>query len=94
MSYYDTVTMLGYRDLLRGHLLYSEKRSRILERGNPEASSYNTMVNVLPFHKLDMAGRVRFLDGDSEIYPGLSILGWGGHTNYLYYPNSINGILR
>ena len=38
------------------------------------------MVDALPFHKLNMAGRVRFLDGDSEIYPGLSVLGLGGHT--------------
>lgn len=39
-----------------------------------------SMVNILPFHELNMAGRVRFLDGDSEIYPGLSVLRFGGHT--------------
>lgn len=38
------------------------------------------LADILTFQKLNMEGRVRFLDGDSEIYPGVRTLAWGAHT--------------
>ena len=37
-------------------------------------------VQLEAFEKLNLDGRVRFLDGDSEILPGLSTIFTGGHT--------------
>lgn len=37
-------------------------------------------VQLEAFEKLNLDGRVRFLDGDSDIYPGLSTIFTGGHT--------------
>jgi glyoxylase-like metal-dependent hydrolase (beta-lactamase superfamily II) len=39
-----------------------------------------TMADILAFQKLNMNGRVRYLDGDSDIYPGLGTLHYGAHT--------------
>ena len=37
-------------------------------------------VQLEAFEKLNLDGRVRFLDGDCEIYPGLSTIFTGAHT--------------
>jgi glyoxylase-like metal-dependent hydrolase (beta-lactamase superfamily II) len=47
---------------------------------SPPSMQGKPMVDILTFQKLNMQGRVRFLDGDSQIYPGLSTLHWGAHT--------------
>ncbi|MFC2022346.1 MBL fold metallo-hydrolase [Chloroflexota bacterium] len=46
---------------------------------------------ILTFQKFNMAERIRFLDGDCEIYPGLGTLGWGFHTPGLCRPSAIMG---
>jgi glyoxylase-like metal-dependent hydrolase (beta-lactamase superfamily II) len=46
----------------------------------PEFLHGKSSVQLEAFEKLNLDGRVRFLDGDSEIYPGLSTIFTGGHT--------------
>jgi glyoxylase-like metal-dependent hydrolase (beta-lactamase superfamily II) len=37
-------------------------------------------ADILTFQRLNIAGRVKFLDGDSAIFPGVNTLAWGAHT--------------
>jgi glyoxylase-like metal-dependent hydrolase (beta-lactamase superfamily II) len=46
----------------------------------PDFLHGKSSVQLEAFEKLNLDERVRFLDGDSDIYPGLSTIFTGGHT--------------
>lgn len=46
----------------------------------PQFLNGRPAVDLMAFQKLNSEGRVRLLDGDNEIYPGLSVILLGGHT--------------
>lgn len=81
----DTIILSHlHSDHFADPLIYSKAifyvQRKEVEFWSGEVKDSTQTVDISTLQKLDRDGRVRFLDGDSEIYPGVSTQCWGAHT--------------